>query len=149
MAVRVLVVSLDDNSELNVDQSGRANEFCRSDEPYDVQFVLSGTRLGGAEFCHASGDPPAFQWVDAPPPGVFPVMKLQTKRMLKLLNVNAGNYSVGVWKYQLSVRRGSTVFQTKYDGDAPDVPDDGCVEGKETDDLLYSRAVNNPIIINR
>jgi hypothetical protein len=149
MAVRILAVSINDKNELSVEQNGNANVFCRSDEPYDIHFTLTGQRLSGAEFCSSSQDPPAFSWVDTPPDLVFPILKMQTKRMLKLLDVNAGTASVGAWRYQLSVRRGSTLYQTTFDDSPVDIPPDDCGDQSATNNLVSIYMVNNPIIINR
>jgi len=149
MAVRILAVGINDQNELSVEEHGRANVFCRSDEPYDIHIVLSGPRTSGAEFCSSSQDPPAFSWVDTPPDLVFPMLKMQTKRMLKLLDVNAGPASAGAWRYQLSVRRGSTLYQTTFDNSPVDIPPDDCGDQDATDDLVSIFMVNNPIIINR
>jgi hypothetical protein len=150
MALRVLIVTGTDKNELDVEQSGHGNDFCKSDEPYDIQFVLAGDILSGAEFCPIDGTPPGFDWVDLPPPLVFPMRKLVGKRRLKLLDVHPSKLSEGMWRYQLSVTKGKRLFQTTFDATPLVIPEDPCVGTRDgDDDLLYTRAINNPIIINR
>jgi hypothetical protein len=149
MTIRVLVVTLNDAGELDVDQTGNAHVFDPDNEaPYDIHFQLTGTRLSSAEFYGLNGPVPGFQWITQPPDGVFPSAKLQTKRLIKLLDFHPdGAYSKGCWIYQLQVKRGSDLYSTTFtEGASCSVAD---VDEKQTGGTLYMKVTSDPNIINR
>ena len=114
---------------VDVDQHGKGNEVSQGPNAQTVTWQLTGNAASGS-FVPLTSTPPGFEWISAPPAGVFSNLSLSNNgNQLTVSDTNNSANTAGSWTYRLLVNVGGTVYST------------------ET--LSLAATTTNPAIINR
>lgn len=112
-----LNVTLDESQSpwaVDVDQHGKDNEVSQGPNAQTITWQLTGNAASGS-FVPMSADPPGFEWISAPPDGIFgtPTVSQGSGNQLTLTDTNNSASTAGSWTYRLRVNVGGTVYSTK------------------------------------
>lgn len=111
-----LNVTLDTNSSpaaVDVDQHGKGNEVSQSANAQTIVWQLTGNAASGS-FVPLDDPNPGFEWISAPPPGVFgSPSRSPNGNQLTISDLNNSTDTAGSWTYMLRVNDGGTVYSTK------------------------------------
>ena len=111
-----LNVTLDTNTSppaVNVDQHGKGNEVSQSPNAQTIVWQLTGNAASGS-FVALDDPNPGFQWISAPPAGVFSSpSRSPNGNQLTITDTNNSANTAGSWTYVLRVNVGGTVYSTK------------------------------------
>ena len=112
-----LSVTLDTSTKpaaVDVDQHGKGNEVSQGANAQTITWQLNGNAASGS-FVAMSEDPPGFEWISAPPSGVFgtPMVSQGSGNKLTITDLNTSAATQGNWTYILRVNVGGTVYSTK------------------------------------
>ena len=111
-----LSVTLDETKTpwaVDVDQHGKDNEVSQSPNAQMIVWQLTGNAASGS-FVALDDPNPGFQWISAPPDGVFSSpSRSQNGNQLTISDTNNSASTAGSWTYRLRVNVGGTVYSTK------------------------------------
>jgi hypothetical protein len=112
-----LNVTLDTNTSppaVDVDQHGKGNEVSQSPNAQTIVWQLTGNAASGS-FVPMTDSAPGFQWISAPPDGIFgtPTVSQGSGNQLTLTDLNTGTSTQGSWTYILRINVGGTIYSTK------------------------------------
>lgn len=112
-----LNVTLDKNQTpwaVDVDQHGKDNEVSQGPNAQTITWQLTGDAASGS-FVPMSADPPGFEWIVAPPDGIFgpPTVSQGSGNQLTMTDTNNSASTAGSWTYRLRLNVGGTVYSTK------------------------------------
>jgi hypothetical protein len=111
-----LNVTLDTNTSppaVDVDQHGKGNEVSQSPNAQTIVWQLTGNAASGS-FVALDDPNPGFQWISAPPAGVFSSpSRSPNGNQLTITDTNNSANTAGSWTYVLRVNVGGTVYSTK------------------------------------
>jgi hypothetical protein len=111
-----LNVTLDTNTSppaVDVDQHGKGNEVSQSPNAQTIVWQLTGNAASGS-FVALDDPNPGFQWISAPPAGVFSSLSRSPNgNQLTITDTNNSANTAGSWTYVLRVNVGGTVYSTK------------------------------------
>jgi hypothetical protein len=111
-----LNVTLDTNTNppaVDVDQHGKGNEVSQSPNAQTIVWQLTGNAASGS-FVALDDPNPGFQWISAPPAGVFSSpSRSPNGNQLTITDTNNSANTAGSWTYVLRVNVGGTVYSTK------------------------------------
>ena len=114
---------------VDVDQHGKDNEVSQGPNAQTITWQLTGNAASGS-FVPLTSTPPGFEWINAPPAGVFSSPSLSNNgNQLTITDTNNSASTAGSWTYMLHVNVGGTVYSTKT--------------------LSLAATTTNPIIINK
>jgi hypothetical protein len=127
-----LNVTLDTNTSppaVDVDQHGKGNEVSQSPNAQTIVWQLTGNAASGS-FVALDDPNPGFQWISAPPAGVFSSpSRSPNGNQLTITDTNNSANTAGSWTYVLRVNVGGTVYSTKT--------------------ISLTATTTNPVIINK
>jgi hypothetical protein len=116
-------------NSLDVDDSGKRNEISRSAAAQELQWVLHGNAASGA-FNQQNASTPGFQWVTAPPSGIFSTPEVSSNgNQISINDTNSGPSTQGTWTYILTAVINGQTYSTQVQ--------------------RLSLTTNNPIIVNK
>ena len=112
-----LSVTLDTSTNpaaVDVDQHGKGTEVSQGANAQTITWQLNGNAASGS-FVSMSANPPGFEWISAPPSGIFgtPTVSQGSGNQLTLTDLNNSAGTQGDWTYILRVNVGGTVYSTK------------------------------------
>jgi len=111
-----LNVTLDTNTNppaVDVDQHGKGNEVSQSPNAQTIVWQLTGNAASGS-FVALDDPNPGFQWISAPPAGVFSSpSRSPNGNQLTITDTNNSANTAGSWTYVLRVNVGGTVYSIK------------------------------------
>ena len=101
-------------SAVDVDQHGKDNEVSQGPDAQTITWQLTGNAASGS-FVPMTDSAPGFQWISAPPDGIFgtPTVSEGSGNQLTLTDLNTGTSTQGSWTYILRINVGGTVYSTK------------------------------------
>jgi hypothetical protein len=101
-------------SAVDVDQHGKDNEVSQGPNAQTITWQLTGNAASGS-FVPMTDSAPGFQWISAPPDGIFgtPTVSQGSGNQLTLTDLNTGTSTQGSWTYILRINVGGTVYSTK------------------------------------
>lgn len=101
-------------SAVDVDQHGKDNEVSQGPSAQTITWQLTGNAASGS-FVPMTDSAPGFQWISAPPDGIFgtPTVSPGSGNQLTLTDLNTGTDTQGSWTYILRINVGGTVYSTK------------------------------------
>ncbi len=110
-----LKVTLDKNTtpwSVDVDQHGKDNEVGKGTNAQTITWQLSGNAASGS-ILDPTGNPKGFEWVSAPPDGIFGgPTRSPNGNQLTLSDLNTSAGTAGTWTYILRIDVGGTVYST-------------------------------------
>jgi hypothetical protein len=110
-----LNVTLDETKTpwaVDVDQHGKDNEVGKSPNAQTIVWQLTGNAASGS-FVSLSDPSPGFEWIDAPPAGIFSSpSRSPNGNQLTITDTNNNANTEGSWTYRLRVNVGGTVYST-------------------------------------
>jgi hypothetical protein len=116
-------------NSLDVDDSGNRNQISQSAAAQQLQWVLNGNAASGA-FNQQNAATPGFQWVSAPPSGIFSTPTVSANgNQISIDDMNTGAGTKGTWTYKLTAVIGGQTYSTQVQ--------------------RLSATTNNPIIVNK
>jgi hypothetical protein len=101
-------------SAVDVDQHGKDNEVSQGPNAQTITWQLTGNAASGS-FVPMTDSAPGFQWISAPPDGIFgtPTVSQGSGNQLTLTDLHTGTSTQGSWTYILRINVGGTVYSTK------------------------------------
>lgn len=101
-------------SAVDVDQHGKDNEVSQGPSAQTITWQLTGNAASGS-FVPMTDSAPGFQWISAPPDGIFgtPTVSQGSGNQLTLTDLNPGTGTQGSWTYILRINVDGTVYSTK------------------------------------
>jgi hypothetical protein len=97
---------------VDVDQKGGGNVVSQGPNAQAIAWQLTGTAAPGS-FVSLSDPNPGFEWISAPPAGVFSdPSRSANGNQLTIADTNDSASSAGSWTYRLRVNVGGTVYST-------------------------------------
>ena len=114
---------------LDVDDKNGQNKVSRSPNPTPIKWILTGNLAQGS-FCPMADSPPAFEWKQAPPQGIFsqPVVGANGNSV-SITDTHLDASTDGEWIYALAATLDGVTYTTQF--------------------TLLTGTYNNPNIINR
>ena len=112
----ILHVTLDTNTEptsVDIDQTGNANVISRGANRQSITWQVVGNAATGS-FVSMSDPEPGFEWVDAPPAGIFGDPTLSSNgKQLTLTDLHTGDETAGIWTYIVRIKVGGVVYKSR------------------------------------
>lgn len=112
-----LNVTLDESTTswaVDVDQHGKDNEVSQGPNAQTITWQLTGNAASGS-FVSMTDSAPGFEWISAPPDGIFgtPTVSQGSGNQLTITDTNNNDSTAGSWTYMLRINVGGTVYSTK------------------------------------
>jgi hypothetical protein len=114
---------------LDVDDKNGQNKVSRSPNPTTIKWILTGSLAQGS-FCPMADSPPAFEWKQPPPDGIFsePVVGANGNSV-SITDTHVDASTDGEWIYALAATLDGVTYTTQF--------------------TLLTGTFDNPNIINR